>query len=89
MSGGRVTGRVAGAVVAGVLLIPLAVVLAFWRPQQGQWGHDLLGVLTWGGLRFVEWAALAGGTWLLAWAWQSWRGTGGRADDEGPLPQEG
>jgi hypothetical protein len=70
-----------------VLLVALALVLAYWRPQQGQLGHDLLGVLTWGGLRFVAWAAVAGGTWLLAWAWQSGRADPGAAQD-GPAAQE-
>lgn len=73
----------------GVLLVLLALVLAYWRPQQGQWGHDLLGFLTWGGVRLVSWGAVAGGAWLLVLAAQSWRGTGGTTDDEGPLPQEG
>lgn len=83
------TAGVVGAGAGGVVLVLVALVLAYWRPQQGQWGHDLLGFLTWGGVRLVSWGAVAGGAWLLAWAWQAWRASSGRADDDGPVPQEG
>lgn len=72
------TWRAIGSAVVGVLLVLLALVLAFWRPQVSRALVELdpmwLGITSWAGLRFVGWAALAGGAWLLAAAWQQWRG---------------
>lgn len=88
--------RAVGAGVGGVVLVLLAIAMAFWRPDTNRavlgLENVLLQITSWSGLRLVAWAALAGGTWLLAVAWRTWRGevddepAGARADEDAVEP---
>ena len=80
------TGRRAISAASGALAVAVGVALhavaAYYRPEGD---HPLDADSDWafleaGWIRLAAWAAVAGGAWLLVWAWNGGRA---RSDPEG------